>query len=168
MELISRMGEELISGAGEWHVVRVRPGAEGKALIGIEAAHMQAFLPVELVRLNLRSRSEVQWRALFPGHLFVMLDPNRDLPKLRSVDGIDDVVRRDGKLAPVADDVVSAIRRAERDGLFDAAARCRQPDDDAPPPDARHAGLVARIRRNRWSKERTKLLMELLIGDHSR
>ena len=161
------MGEE-ISGAAGWYPVRTRAGAEGKVLIGIEAAHMQAFLPVELVRLNLRSRSEVQWRALFPGHLFVMLDPNRDLPKLRSVDGIDDVVRRDGKLAPVADDVVSAIRRAERDGLFDAAARCRQPDDDAPPPDARHAGLVARIRRNRWSKERTKLLMELLIGDHSR
>jgi hypothetical protein len=87
---------------------------------------------------------------------------------LLELDGVDGLVRPGGRLVPVADDVVRAIRRAERGGLFDAATRCRQPDDDAPPPDARHAGLVARIRQNRWSKERTALLMELLIGDHSR
>jgi hypothetical protein len=157
--------EELISGAAEWYPVRVRPGAEAKAFVGLEAAHLQAFLPVELVRITLRRSSEIQWRPLFPGHMFAMLDPNRDLPKLQSIDGVDDVVRRDGKPAPVADDVVRAIRRAERDGLFDAAARCRQPYDDASAPDARFAGLVAKIRRNRWSKERTQLLMELLIGN---
>jgi hypothetical protein len=152
-----------------WYPVRTRPGAEAKVFVGIEAAHMQAFLPVELVRITLRSRSdEVQWRPLFPGHMFAMLDPARDLPKLQSIDGVDDVVRPGGRLVPVADDAIAAIRRAERDGLFDAAARCRQPDDDEPPPDVRFAGLVARIRRNRWSKERTQLLMGLLAGDYSR
>jgi hypothetical protein len=158
------MGEELISGAGEWFAVRVRPGAESKALVGIEAAHMQVFLPVELVRLKLRSRSEVTGRPLFPGHMFAMLDPGRDLSKLREIDGIDDVARRDGKLMPVADDIVRAIRRAERDGLFDAAARCRQPDDDAPPPDIRFANLMMKIKRTRWSKARTALLMSLLVS----
>jgi hypothetical protein len=161
------MGEE-ISGAAGWYPVRTRAGAEGKVFVGIEAAHMQAFLPVELIRITLRGRSEVQWRPLFPRHLLAMIDPARDVPKLQSIDGVDDLVRPGGRLVPVADDVVRAIRRAERDGLFDAAARCRQPDDGAPPPDVRHAGLVAKIRRNRWSKERTKLLMELLVGDHSR
>jgi hypothetical protein len=154
---------ELISGTG-WFAVRAKPGAEGKVLVGIEAARMQAYLPVELVRVNLRSRSEVTWRALWPQHLFAMMDPSRDLPRLREIDGIDDVVRRDGKPAPVADDIVRAIRRAERDGLFDAAARCRVPDEDAPPPDERFAGLVTRIRRARWSKARTALLMELLAS----
>jgi hypothetical protein len=161
------MGEE-ISGAAGWYPVRTRAGAEGKVLIGIEAAHMQAFLPVELIRITLRSRSEVQWRPLFPGHMFAMIDPARDVQKLQLIDGVDDLVRPGGRLVPVADDIVRAIRRAERDGLFDAAARCRQPDDDAPPPDVRFASLMARIKRMRRSKERTKLLMELLIGDHSR
>jgi hypothetical protein len=146
---------------GEWHAVRVKPGAESKALVGIEAARMQAFLPVELVRTNHRSRSEVIWRPLFPGHMFAMLDPSRDLPRLREIDGVDDVLRRDGRPVPVTDDAVAAIRRAERDGLFDAAAGCRLSDDDAPPPDVRYAGLVTRIRRARWSKARTALLMEL-------
>jgi hypothetical protein len=89
-----------------------------------------------------------------------MLDPGRDLRKLREIEGLDDVVRRDGKLAPVADDVVIAIRRAERDGLFDLAAGCRLPDDEAPP-DGRFAG---RIKQARWSRKRTQLLMTLLVS----
>src|SRR6516165_9947983 len=102
-ELFSRrMGEESVAG---WFAVRCRAGAEAKAFVGLEAAHMQAFLPVELIRITLRSRSdEVQWRPLFPGHMFAMLDPSRDLSKLREIDGIDDVVRPGGRLVPVADD----------------------------------------------------------------
>jgi hypothetical protein len=155
------MGDEVISGAG-WHAIRTRAGAEAKAFIGIGAAGMQVLLPVELIRLKLRGRSEVRWRPLFPGHMFAMFDPGRDLPRLLELDGVDGVVRLNGKLVPVADDVIRAIRRAERDGLFDLAAGCRQPDDDAPPPDARFAGLVTKIKRTRWSKERTKLLMGLV------
>jgi hypothetical protein len=154
------MGEE-IPHTG-WHVVRARAGAEGKALIGIEAARMQAFLPVELVRATHRGERWVIWRPLFPGHLFAMFDPARDIPKLRLIEGVDDLVRLDGRLVPVADEVIRAIRRAERDGLFDLAAGCRMPDDGASPPDERFAGLMTKIKRARWSKERTKLLMELL------
>jgi hypothetical protein len=160
------MGEESVAG---WFAVRCRAGAEAKAFVGLEAAHMQAFLPVELIRITLRSRSdEVQWRPLFPGHMFAMLDPSRDLSKLREIDGIDDVVRPGGRLVPVADDAVAAVRRAERDGLFDLAAGCRVPDDDAPPPDARFVGLMRRIKTSRGSKARTQLLMGLLAGDYSR
>jgi len=48
--------------------------------------------------------------------------------------------------------------------LFDLAFGCRVPDDDAPPPDARFAGLMTKIKRARWSKERTKLLMSLMVS----
>jgi hypothetical protein len=158
------MGEELISKNSGWYPVRTRPGAEGKAFVGLEAAHMQVYLPVELLRITLRRRTEVQWRPLFSGHLFAVIDPSRDLEKLLKIDGVDDVVRPGGKLVPIADDVVKALRAAERRGLFDAAAACRAPSEDDPPPDERYAGLVARIRRARWSKARNQLLMELLVG----
>ena len=35
-----------------WHAVRARPDAEGRALIGIEAAPLTGYLPVELVRCS--------------------------------------------------------------------------------------------------------------------
>jgi hypothetical protein len=53
-----------------------------------------------------------------------------------------------------------AICRVERDGLFDAAG-CRLPDGEARPPDVRFAGLVAKIKSARRSKERMGLLMTL-------
>jgi transcription antitermination factor NusG len=138
--------------------------AEGRPLAA--AAGMAAYLPVELVRTNFRGsrRSEVRWRPLFPGHLFVELDPSRDLPELRKIDGVDDVVRPGGRPAPIADDVINAIRRAERDGLFDAAAGCRLVGGEASPPDGRFAGLVAKIKSARWSKERMQLLMSLMVS----
>jgi hypothetical protein len=170
MELISRrMGEE--ASAGQWHIVRTRAGAEDRAAIGIEKAGMAAYLPVEMLRMNHRGNHlqdrAVAWQPVFSSHLLVRLSPNRDIPMLRSVYGVDDLLRPGGKLTPVADDAVAELKRSERAGLFDLASACRVPDDDAPPPDSRFAGLMARVKRERGSKKRTALLMELLIGDHS-
>jgi hypothetical protein len=106
----------------------------------------------------------MRWRPIFPGHVFVEIDPTRDIPKLREVDGVDDVLRRDGRLAPVAADVVVAIRSAERRGLFDLAAGCRLADDEASLPDGRHAALMTKIKRGRGSKARMQLLMSLLVS----
>jgi hypothetical protein len=61
---------------------------------------------------------------------------------------VDDVVRPGGRPAPVADDVITAIRRAERDGLFDAAAGCRLTEGEASPLDVRFTGLVAPVIEN--------------------
>jgi hypothetical protein len=150
---------------GEWFAVRTRAGAEGRAAIGIETAGMTAFLPVELVRISLRwkRRTEMRWRPVFPQHVFAELDPSRDLEKVRKLDGVDDLVRRDGRLAPIAGDVVAAIRSAERRGLFDLAAGCRPTNSEAPL-DGRYADLVKKIKSTRWSKKRTALLMSLLVS----
>ena len=150
--------------AAEWHLCRTESGAEDRVLIGVQAARMEAFLPVELVPCVHRGRRWTMWRPVFPGHVFAMLDPTRDIPRLKSIEGVDDLVRPNGKLVPVADDAIKALRRAERDGLFDAAANCRLPDDDAEPLDERFTGFVTKVRRARWSKKRTALLMDLLLA----
>jgi hypothetical protein len=169
--IFHRMGEELTSGTGEWYAVRVRSDAAIVA-IGIEKAGMEAFLPVELVRVTYRGthrgRSEVQWRPLFPGHLFAMFNPGRDLSRLCSLQGVDGVLRPGGRLVPIADDAVAALRAAERRGLFDAAVGCRLAVAEDERPDSRFAAWVTKIKRERGSKKRTALLMSLLIGNHSR
>jgi hypothetical protein len=53
----------------EWHAVRAKIGAEGRALIGIEATGMGAYLPIELIRKNHRGEREIIWRPLFPRYL---------------------------------------------------------------------------------------------------
>jgi hypothetical protein len=102
------------------------------------------------------------WRPVFSQHLFARLDPTSDLERLRSIEGVDDVVRPDGRLAPIADDTIDAIRLAERDGLFDYATGCRLAVAEDERPDRRFAGLLAKIKSARWSRERTALLMSLM------
>jgi hypothetical protein len=92
-----------------------------------------------------------------------MLNPARDLPRLREIQGVDAEVRRGGKLTPVSDDVVKALKRSERAGMFDLASACRQSDGETAPLDARLAALMQRIKTSRGSKKRTQLLMELLM-----
>jgi hypothetical protein len=95
----------------------------------------------------------------------VALDPGRDLARLLAVDGIDDVVRPNGRLAVIAAEVIDAIRCAERRGTFDGAGACRCRDDgEAQVPEGSLALLVTKIRRARWSKARNALLMSLLVS----
>jgi hypothetical protein len=110
---------------------------------------MEAYLPVELVPCAHRGRRWTMWRPLFPEHVLVALDPTRDIPKLRSIQGVDDLVRRDGQLVLAPDDVVKALRAAERRGLFDRASACRLAvADNEPPLDERYAGLMMKIKRS--------------------
>jgi hypothetical protein len=146
----------------EWHVCRTESGHEHRVAIGLQAIGMQSYLPVELLIGIHRGSKWTFWKPLFPGHVFAMFDPSRDIPKLRSIEGVDDLVRRDGKLVPVPDDVVRALRAAERRGLFDRASACRLAVADDEPLDERYAALVRQIKRLGWSKSRTAVLMSLL------
>ena len=125
LELISRrMGEDP---SAAWHAVRTRAGAEDKAFVGIEKAGMEAYLPTELLRVTYRGagRCEMQWRPLFVGHIFAMLNPARDLPRLREIQGVDAEVRRGGRLVPVPEATIKALKHAERNAMFDLASGCR-------------------------------------------
>ena len=147
----------------EWHAVKSRPGAEGKALIGINAYGLTGYLPVELFRTeNHRGERELTWRSLFSGYLFVRCNPEQDISRILEIDGIEDVVRGAHGLAPVADAIIEAIRSAERVGAFD---RTRTPrlahGDDVVIGEGPFAHLIAKIKCERPSK-RMKRCMELV------
>jgi transcription antitermination factor NusG len=146
----------------EWHAVRLKPGAEGKALIGIGATHMVGFMPVELVRVVHRGERWVSWRPLFPAHIFVTIDPSQDIPKLREIDGVEDLLRPGGRLAPIAGEVIEAIRHAEQQGVFDGTSELRLTNGhDVLASNGSFAPLVAKIKAARWSKKRMEVLMTL-------
>jgi hypothetical protein len=50
------------SNAKPRYAIRARTGAEGRALIGIMAARLDAYLPVELLRKKFRNGREIGWR----------------------------------------------------------------------------------------------------------
>jgi transcription antitermination factor NusG len=146
----------------EWHAVKSRPGAEGRALIGIEACGMEGYLPVEVFRINHRTGYEVTWRALFPGYLFVRCDLGSDFTRIMEIDGIVDVLRGRHGATPVAEGLIEAIRYAERGGAFNKLSAPRLAHgDDVVIQDGPFAHLVAKIKSERPSK-RMKRCMELV------
>jgi hypothetical protein len=158
------MGEE----SAAWHIVRTRGADPAVAAIGCERAGLEVFMPVSMVRVGTRGNrlqpGGIAWQPVFPGSLFVRFNLGRDTRRLCEIYGIDDLLRLDGKPVPVSDDAVAAIKRAERNAMFDAALNCRLADGETEPLDSRFASLLGRVKRERGSKRRTKLLMELLLS----
>jgi transcriptional antiterminator RfaH len=140
-----------------WHAIRARPDAEGRALVGIEAARLTGYLPVELIRKDFRGRREVGWRPLFLGYLFARCDPQRDLARMLEIDGIADVMRS----APIADDVIEAIRTAELSGVFDSTRRPRFAEGEEVRLTGPFAGIVAKV-RSTTRRKRPARIVELL------
>jgi transcriptional antiterminator RfaH len=109
----------------QWHAIRVRPRAEGPALIGVEALGLEGYLPVELYRCAYRGTRSMTWRPIFPRYLFVQLTPERDLSRVLALHEVMEVLRMGGNLAPIAPQIIDAIRAAERAGAFDHARAAR-------------------------------------------
>ena len=140
----------------QWHAIRCKPGAEGKALIGVGAIRLRGYMPVELLRIVHRGERWTTWRPLFPRYLFAQLDPGRDITRLREVDGVMNVLR-----APIQAAVIDAVRAAEEAGAFDRSQEHHglREGDTVQIIDGPFAGLVAQIKSAR-PRHRMQVLVD--------
>jgi len=114
----------------QWHAIRIRPGAEGKAHIGLCSFGWCPFLPVETVPrwLGHRTKRILGWRPLIPGYLFVHIDPAREhLSQLHDIEGVIGILRVDGRLSPIAPECIEALQVAVRHGMFDRSRGIYRP-----------------------------------------
>ena len=68
-----------------WFVVQTQPRAEAKAKRHLINQGFTTYLPVYRRRVRHARRSEIALRPLFPGYLFVRLDPEQQ--RWRSING---------------------------------------------------------------------------------
>jgi transcriptional antiterminator RfaH len=68
-----------------WFVVQTQPHAEAKAKRHLANQGFTTYLPIYRRRVRHARRSEIVMRPLFPGYLFVHLDP--ELHRWRSING---------------------------------------------------------------------------------
>lgn len=147
-----------------WHAIRAKPGAEGKALIGIKAARLQAFLPVERIRVQHRATAfMLSWRPLFPGYLFAAFDPGRDLPRLLELDGVQNALRVGDQLAVIPTGVVEVLQQAQQAGMFDRTMTVAGfgLGEQVRILDGPFAGLVARVSSAR-AKKRIQVVVDFV------
>ncbi|KQK29387.1 hypothetical protein ARD30_17520 [Bosea thiooxidans] len=162
-------GGAIIPGAGEgarWYVVQARQRSELRAARELDNQGFEAFLPRYLRTRRHARKATLVGVPLFPGYLFVRLDPSRQ--RWRSINGTYGVARliasESGPL-PIADAVVDGLRaRLDGDGYIAMSPR----------PDFAQ-GQVVRIRSGSFAEtlglfegfrdqDRVAVLLDLLGG----
>jgi transcriptional antiterminator RfaH len=99
-----------------WFVVRTHPKGEFKALGHILRQGFDAYLPRYLKRRRHARRSDVVQTPLFPGYLFVEMDPEQARWRaLNSTVGVSELICANGRPAPLPEYVITDIRQREND-----------------------------------------------------
>lgn len=145
-----------------WGVVNTHPHRERQAVLNLERQSFVVYLPrfARIVR-HARRTSEVE-RPLFPGYLFVGIDPQTTAWRpIASTVGVRGIVKFGDRPALVDDGFVAALRARERDGLIVLPDRPFEPGESVRVIGGPFAGAVAQVLAGRDS-ERVVVLLELL------
>lgn len=113
-----------------WHVAYTDVRAEDGAQAGIEAVGFECLLLKEkLSRKVIRGRlRDDLTRPLFSRYLFVRFNPYREeWQRIEHVDGVQSVIKNGDMPSRVPDAWITAMRKAERYGLFDRTKQAPQP-----------------------------------------
>jgi transcriptional antiterminator RfaH len=97
-----------------WFVVRTKPQAEEKAARHLANQGFAAYLPRYRRRIRHARRNMIVLRSLFPGYLFVELDPTRC--RWRSINGtigVQGILTNDDVPLAVPEAIVAEIRSRE-------------------------------------------------------
>jgi transcription antitermination factor NusG len=149
-----------------WYIIVTNIRGERRAAVGLARKGVASYMPVS-VKKDLRSRKrEPRVLALLPRYLFVGFESDAGFWKLRSVDGVESLVRFDGVPVRVPDRVIAAFVERELAGEFDetrerapvAAFEAGQAVEVASGP---LSGLVAAVARCEPG-QRVQVLLDLL------
>lgn len=98
-----------------WLVVRSKSRQETLALENLERQDFETYLPM----LQLKKRRRNKWvnivEPLFPGYLFVHVDPDQTtITPIRSTLGVNGIVRFGNNLVPIPDQVIEFLKQSEQ------------------------------------------------------
>jgi transcriptional antiterminator RfaH len=144
-----------------WIAVYSKPHAQARAKWGIEAARLPVFCPVSRQRVRYRDGERyVIITPLFDRYLFARCDPGRS-DKLSEIDGIEAILRTEGRITRVPDNLVEAFQRAESLGVFDRADETLKSGETVRVIDGPYAGLIAKVRSAKV-KKRVQLMVDFI------
>lgn len=153
---------QYLGGPASWAVVNTHPHREHLALANLERQEFHAYCPlIQRRRIHARRVSDVL-RPLFPGYLFVRVNPavQRWRPILSTM-GVRMVVRSGDRLSLMEDAFIQSLRRREIDGVVVRPASAYRIGQEVRLAGGAFDGLVATIVEMR-ERDRLTVLTQLL------
>lgn len=151
----------------EWHIVYTEPKGEERVALSLSRAGVPVFLPkmkqdrvLRHTRKYKRPKFKTIESVMFPRYVFVAADR----VDLIEVDGVNGVLRRDGRWARIPNTLVEDLKVAVDMGLFDSTREKRAiftPGQDVRIEEGPFAGLAAKVKKA-LSGQDAELLVDLL------
>lgn len=149
-------------GAGRWAAVNTQPHRERIALENLARQSFEAYCPMIQRRIRHARRTRDVSRPLFPGYLFVRVDPERQRWRpILSTYGVRRLVSSGGQLGFVEDGFIAGLKAREMDGIIVRPAEPYRLGQQVRLRGGPLDGLVATI-IEMDEKDRLVVLMELL------
>ncbi|MCC6712512.1 MAG: UpxY family transcription antiterminator [Candidatus Dadabacteria bacterium] len=104
------------SGGRNWYAVHTKSRHEKKTVWDLEERSVEAFLPLREVLCRWKDRKKRIHVPLFPGYLFVRIDPRDSLGVLGSK-GVVRILGSGGVPVPVPEEEIDAARKLARSGV---------------------------------------------------
>ncbi len=114
----------------EWYLVQFKPNSHSIALRNLNRQGFETFLPMLSVTSRVGSRFVPKSRPLFPGYLFVALDPVQgEWRKVNSTYGVARIISFAGQPNPVPHDLVAGLKaRCDDTGVLTATSDLKPQD----------------------------------------
>jgi transcriptional antiterminator RfaH len=151
----------------EWHIVYTEPKGEERVALSLSRTGVPVFVPkmkedriLRHTRKYKRPKFTTVETVMFPRYVFVAADR----VDLLEVDGVNGILKRDGRWARIPDATIEDLRVAVDMGLFDRTRDKRaifSPGQDVRIEEGPLAGLAAKVRKA-MSGQDAELLVDLL------
>jgi len=148
--------------SANWVVVNTHPHREALALSNLERQEFTTYLPQIRKRIQVARRPREVLRPLFPGYIFVAVDPSpTQWRPLLSTYGVRRVLRCGDQLSLLDARFIGALRTRELDGAIERPPSPYQLGQSICIKEGPFEGLVAKI-IGLEDKDRVAVLLELL------
>ena len=103
-----------------WFVVATKPNGEYTAMANLLRQGFAPYLPQMLVTRRHARRTQLVKRALFPGYVFVSLDPaTASWRSINGTMGVRHILTNDGRPQAIRDGFIEALIAREDEGAID-------------------------------------------------
>lgn len=146
-----------------WYVLRTKPRSDRIAFENLEKNGYKVFFP----EIDIPITGQMYKRTpLFPGYLFIRLDPQKSWPLIGLVPGVLGWLRSDGKIPSICDEVISELRErvkfiADDGGLWTKF----KPGQIVRVVSGKLEGLARVVEEPRSPESKVKVLLEIM-GRH--
>ena len=148
-----------------WYVIRVKPHKETYVQMQLASCTaIETYCPRMKTPKKYLRRGQIQMEPVFPGYIFVRLDPRTQIFQLRRLHGYNALVSFDSRPATIPDETIRDFRRQEgnRGYIVYRPTRTLRTNDEVRIVDGPFRGQSGLFVRYQGSAERICLLMDFM------